>query len=61
MIRGPKKSVTVLLPMELYEKLRALSLESCRTLSSCIRQILKQYIVYREEVSDGPNDRWIVR
>ena len=61
MIRGPKKSVTVLLPIELYERLMALSFQSCRTMPAYIRQILKRYVNHLDELPDDSDDGWVVR
>lgn len=45
----PKKSVSVLMPMPLYDKLTALAkAENCK-LSAYIRQALKQHIRQKEE------------
>lgn len=61
MIRGPKKSVSVLLPLELYETLRTLSQESSRTIPAYIRQILKRYVRHLDECPGGPDDWWVIR
>lgn len=44
MIKGPKKTVSVTMPLEMYEWLKILSEDSSRTLSGYIRQILKGYL-----------------
>ena len=44
MIRGPKKTVGVLMPMRLYERLKALSGETDWTLPAYIRQVLRHYL-----------------
>ena len=44
MIQKDKKSVSILLPMELYEPLLELAKEDHRPLSSQIRQIIKWYL-----------------
>ncbi len=41
MVKGPKKTVSVLLPEELYEKLRERAEATNRSVSAYIRQILK--------------------
>ena len=46
MIRGPKKQITLLLPLDLYETLTALAAAEGRTLPSELRQILKGYVAY---------------
>ena len=44
--RQPKKSVSVLLPIDLYDRLKACAAEDIRPLSGEIRQILKGYVEY---------------
>lgn len=61
MIRGPKKSVSVLLPLALYQTLKARSLENGRTLPAYIRQILRRYVLYLEAHPDNPDEWWIIR
>ena len=48
MRKGPKKTVAVLMPMELYEQLRGLAEHSSRSLPSYIRQILTAHLQYME-------------
>lgn len=44
MTQKDKKSVSILLPMELYEPLLETANEDCRSLSNQIRQIIKWYL-----------------
>lgn len=44
MIKGPKKTVHVLMPVELYEQLRALAEATGRSLPAYIRYILKLHL-----------------
>ena len=46
MMKGPKKSVTVLMPIGLYQALRRRAAESDRTLPSYIRVILTRYMTF---------------
>lgn len=48
MIKGPKKTVSVTMPLEMYEWLKILSEDTSRTLSGYIRQILKGYLWHLE-------------
>lgn len=48
MIRGPKKTVAVAMPLELYEQLSALAGDTCRTVPGYIRQVLKSYLWHLE-------------
>jgi len=41
MTKGPKKTVSVALPVELYEQLKEKAEETSRTVPSYIRQVLK--------------------
>lgn len=58
MIRGPKKVVSVLMPMDLYDQLSQLAQETHRTLPGCIRQILKAYL--RRQREDNAEDWWLI-
>lgn len=48
MIKGPKKTVGVILPMELYEWLAVLAGVTGRTVPEYIRQVLKSYLWHLE-------------
>ena len=61
MIRGPKKTVSVLMPEELYLELRALAAETHRSVPGYIRQILKRYLRYRAEHEGEMEQHWIIR
>ena len=53
MIRGPKNTVSVLLPMGKYEKIKVLAVEQRRTVSSMIRVILLDYLCRTEQNGDA--------
>lgn len=61
MIRGPKKTVSVLMPLDLYEQLKALSDDADRPLSRYIRQVLKSYLWHLENRPEMMADWWSVR
>ena len=44
MIKGPKKTVSVLMPLELYKTLKRLAEESCRSIPSYIRIALSEHV-----------------
>ena len=44
MIRGPKKIVSVLMPMYMYTRLKELSGQTDWSLPAYIRQVLRQYL-----------------
>lgn len=48
MIRGPKKTVAVLMPLELYRQLKVLADDTGWTLPAYIRQVLKSYLWHLE-------------
>ena len=58
MERGPKKTVSMLLPMKVYEPLKALADADGRPLSAYIRQILRRYIRYMQTHQEPPWDWW---
>lgn len=58
LIKGPKKTVTILLPLDLYEKLSGRATYNCRTTSGYIRQILKRYMEYLDNQGDQ-GDEWL--
>lgn len=47
-VRGPKKTVSVLMPEELYEELTGQAEAASRSMSSYIRQVLKAHLQYLE-------------
>ena len=61
MIHGPKKTVCVLLPEDIYLELRSQAGEAHRTLPGYIRQILKRYLRYREEYKENMEQHWVIR
>ncbi|MGE4275622.1 MAG: hypothetical protein AB7E30_00430 [Lawsonibacter sp.] len=54
MKQGPKKSVSVMLPMEAYQKLQILAQESSRSLAGYIRQELNQHLRDQPPPQDDP-------
>lgn len=46
MVRGPKKTISILVPLELYEELNALARDSSRSMSAYVRQVLKAHLQY---------------
>lgn len=59
-IEGPKKSVAVLMPLELYERLEKHAALRQIPLSSYIRRILKWYLWYEENVPELLVKHWSV-
>ena len=58
MIRGPKKSVGVVMPLEMYERVKAQAAEKDRSVPSYIRQVLKRYLWHVENAPEALTDRW---
>ena len=44
MIKGPKKTVNVLMPLDLYEILKELAEKHCRSIPSYIRIVLFEHV-----------------
>lgn len=61
MIRGPKKTVSVIMPMELYEWLQLLAEDTSRSVPAYIRQVLKCYLWHLENDPKSVEDWWTVR
>jgi len=61
MIKGPKKTVSVVMPLELYEWLALLAEDTSRSVPSYIRQILKGYLWQLEHCPETLGDWQIVR
>ena len=53
MKNGPKKTVTILMPVEMYERLNAQAETSSRSLSSYIRQALKCHLLYLDHFPEA--------
>ena len=48
MTEKPKKTVSILLPENLYQELQALAAESSRSVSAYVRQVLTAHLQYLE-------------
>ena len=58
MISGPQKQLSLLLPLELHDRLKAMAEENGRSLSGYVRQILKRYVRHVE--AEGEKGWWTV-
>ena len=56
MVKKPTRVVTILLPMDVYEKIEALADEAGWPLSRYLRQMIRRYL---HAVEDG-DGRWII-
>ena len=55
---GPQKRLSLLLPLELHDTLKAMAEENGRSLSGYVRQILKRYVRHAE--AEGEDGWWTV-
>lgn len=60
MIKGPKKTVSLLLPMAQYERLRELALATDRTVPGYIRALLSRYLRQLDAHTPTSSDWWSV-
>lgn len=58
MIRGPKKSVGVAMPLEMYERVKAQAGKRDRTVPSYIRQVLRCYLWHEENAPEQLIEMW---
>lgn len=64
MIKGPKKTVSVVMPLELYEQLALRAEDESRSVPGYIRQVLKCYFWHLENCPETLKDRktvWVPR
>ena len=58
MIKGPKKTVSVLMPMDLYEQVREQAEQGRRTVPGYVRQVLKRYLWHVENAPEVLTNKW---
>ena len=61
MIRSPKKTVSLLIPLETYGKIKCLAEANRRTVSSYLRVMIYNYLRRLESESPGADDWWVVK
>lgn len=61
MIRGPKKTVSLLMPQETYDRIKHLAQENRRTVSSYLRMMIYNYLRRLESDPPGEGDWWVVK
>ena len=59
-MKEPKKTVYLLLPLSLHERLTQLAQESGRTLPGYIRQVVKYYLKHIDQ-GQSEEDWWYIR
>ena len=55
MAKKPSRVVTILLPMDVYEKIKALADEAGWPLSRYLRQVIRRYL---RHVQEGEREEW---
>lgn len=58
MIRGPKKTVGVLMSLKMYDQISVQAKEKDRTVPSYIRQVLRCYLWHVENAPESLVDEW---
>ena len=61
MIKGPKKTVGLLLPQEDYDRLKQLAEDNCRTMPSYLRVMVHDYLRRLERLEIRQDDWWVVK
>ena len=60
MVKSPKKTVGLSLPVECHDKIKALAGDTYRTVPSYIRMIVYNYLRRLEQNDVDPEDWWVV-
>lgn len=60
MIRGPKKTVSVLMPQDLYDRVKRQAEKKDRTVPGYIRQVLRCYLWHVENEPETLTDEWTI-
>lgn len=58
MIRGPKKTVGVLMTLKMYDQISVQAKEKDRTVPAYIRQVLRCYLWHVENAPESLVDEW---
>lgn len=58
MIKDPKKSVGVLMPMKMYEQIKEQAERKDRTMAGYIRQVLRRYLWHVEHAPETLTEEW---
>lgn len=61
MFKGPKKIVSLGLPEECYDKIKALADDTYRTVPSYIRMIVYNYLRRLDKAGARQDDWWVVK
>lgn len=61
MIKEPKKTVSLALPAECYDKIKTLADDTYRTVPSYIRMVIYNYLRRLDRPDTRPDDWWVVK
>ena len=61
MLKGPKKTVSLCLYQEDYDRIKALAADNCRTVPSYLRVMIHNYLRRLDRPETRQEDWWIVR
>lgn len=61
MIKGSKKTVSLILPQDDYDRLRELADDTCRTVPSYIRMMVCNYLNRLDRPDTKREDWWVVK
>ncbi len=61
MFKGPKKTVSLGLPEEYYDKIKTLADDTYRTVPSYIRMIVYNYLRQLDRLGGQAEDWWVVK
>lgn len=61
MIKGPKKTVGVLMSLKMYDQINVQAKERDRTVPSYIRQVLRRYLWHVENAPETLTDQWDIK
>ena len=61
MSKAPKKTVSLGLPNECYDKIKVLAEDTYRTVPSYLRMIVYNYLRRLERPETQPDDWWVVK
>ena len=61
MLKGPKKTVSLLLPQEDYARIKELARDNCRTVPSYLRVMIHNHLHRLDRPETKQDDWWVVK
>ena len=58
MISGPKKAVSVLMPLKLYERVKEQAEKKHKTVPGYVRQVVRRYLWHVENAPEALTKEW---